>query len=97
MKEIDVPIGWSRDETVHVVFVQVLHVDMDVQAPLDNVMHLNVGHSSNGIRNRRRQGMPVKMASGRAHKRVTEDECDKCKHFEVCRDRAQVSDPRGTA
>jgi hypothetical protein len=50
MKEIGVLIGWARDEKVYVVFVQVLHVDMDVQVPLDNVMQLNVGHSSSGTR-----------------------------------------------
>jgi hypothetical protein len=69
--------GWIIElgaVAVRFVFVQFLQVDLDVQAPLGSVMQLKDGHPSSGTRYRQQQGVQVKMASGREHEGVREDE-----------------------
>jgi hypothetical protein len=68
IKEIGGSIGWARDEIVGFVLMQVLHVELDVQARLDNAMQLNVRHSNSDTRHRRRQGIQVKKVIGRAQR-----------------------------
>jgi hypothetical protein len=56
--ETGMRIRCPRDETVDIVFVQGLAIDLDVQAPFECVVQLEVGPLIPGTRSPRRQ---VKM------------------------------------